>query len=313
LSFSLRHRPQLVRALEYALSKGGTLVAHGHTHQTDLRPNPYHRVSGGDYEFFAADLSEGAFLLRGPLPNDNFQTWRARFEASKAAWRKAGLDHPSIFTFPHYAASPKAYQAARKHYPVRYERSLYFAGELDGTPFLNGDWETQHFPYEVVDVRGDLIIPENLGYSSTTERGGAFGRSPDMLVASARRNLVVRDGFASFFHHWYEDPYALQRTVRGIKALGYRFVAPQEVIDAAPAHAPRRTSELSPLAAASVHWVARLPELRTPLLIVLLSMIALLWGCLELLYRRLSRTKQRRPLQLHGKGGRSQHHLRSDS
>jgi uncharacterized protein YdaL len=93
LTFSLRHRPRLVRALEYAVAKGGTLVAHGHTHQTDLRPNPYSRVSGGDYEFFAADLAEGAFDLTGPLPSVP-----RRLEESGAA-PPAGLHDPSLRGF----------------------------------------------------------------------------------------------------------------------------------------------------------------------------------------------------------------------
>ncbi|MDP8994394.1 MAG: DUF2334 domain-containing protein, partial [Pseudomonadota bacterium] len=231
LRISLRQRPRLVRALEYAVARGATLIAHGHTHQTDHRRNPYARVSGGDYEFFAADLRDGAFDLQGPLPGNSVEQWRERFAASRRAWRRAGLRHPRIFTTPHYAASPEAYAAAREIYAARYERALYFAGESNsGRALYDEGWETQYFPFEVVDVRGDFILPENLGYSSSTQQGGYFGRGPERLIASAERNLAVRDGFASFFHHWYEDPGALRRIVRGIKDLGYRFVGPADVV-----------------------------------------------------------------------------------
>ncbi|MEA2475945.1 MAG: hypothetical protein QOC87_144, partial [Actinomycetota bacterium] len=51
-------------------------------------------------------------------------------------------------------------------------------------------------------------------------------RSPQDMIDTARRDLVVRDGFASFFFHPYYDINALKQTVQGIKALGYTFVSP---------------------------------------------------------------------------------------
>jgi hypothetical protein len=38
-------------------------------------------------------------------------------------------------------------------------------------------------------------------------------------------NLVVRDGFSSFYFHPFLDLNYLKRTVEGIEALGYRFVS----------------------------------------------------------------------------------------
>jgi uncharacterized protein YdaL len=295
LRFSLRQRPRLVRALEHAVEKGGVLVAHGHTHQTDHRRNPYARVSGGDYEFFAADLADGAFDLKGPLPDNGIEHWRARFAASRAAWRRAGLPLPRVFTTPHYAASLEAYQAAGELFAARYERVLYFAGEArSGRAEYEQGWETQFFPFEVVDSRGDFIIPENLGYSSSIQRGGYFGRGPERLIASAERNLVVRDGFASFFHHWYESPEALRRTVRGLKALGYSFVSPSDVIRDAPVHAPRALAEASPLALASAAWVGALPDLSGLLLAGLLLLIVSLWLGSEAVLDALFRPRRRR-------------------
>ena len=288
LRISLRQRPQLVRALDYAVSRGATLVAHGHTHQSDERPNPYARVSGGDYEFFAADLRDGAFVLRGPLRDNAIESWRARFAASRLAWRRAGLAHPAIFTTPHYAASPEAYAAARELYSARFERSLYFGGEARAGQSLRSDvWGAQFFPFEVVDVRGDLILPENLGYSATSRGVGENSRRPERLIASAARNLAVRDGFASFFHHWYESPADLRTIVRGIKQLGYRFVGPNEVIRDAPAHARRASASVSPLAASAESWLRALPRVDVPLLAALLALVAAMWIVSESLLRRL--------------------------
>jgi uncharacterized protein YdaL len=44
----LKQRPQLVKALRWMLSHGGTLVQHGYTHQLGNQPNPYTAVSGDD-------------------------------------------------------------------------------------------------------------------------------------------------------------------------------------------------------------------------------------------------------------------------
>jgi hypothetical protein len=51
-------------------------------------------------------------------------------------------------------------------------------------------------------------------------------RLPADIIADAQRNLVVRDGVASFFYHSYDDISYLQATVSGLKSLGYTFVSP---------------------------------------------------------------------------------------
>ena len=51
-------------------------------------------------------------------------------------------------------------------------------------------------------------------------------RLPADIIADAQRNLVVRDGWASFFYHTYDSISYLQQTVTGLKSLGYTFVAP---------------------------------------------------------------------------------------
>jgi hypothetical protein len=273
ISLSLGQRPQIVAALRYAVSRGATLVSHGHTHQTDSRPNPHGRVSGGDFEFFAADLEDGAFALRGPLSENGLAHWRGRFAASARAWRRSGLGRPVLFTTPHHAASAEAYAAARERYYARYERSLYFRGEVAaGRADYARGWTSQFFPYEAVDLRGDFIVPENLGSVGT-----GSGRGPDRLIAAAERNLAVRDGFASFYFPWYENPEGLLAVVRGIKGLGYRFVPPGEVVRDAPAHTADAVRRASPLAASASSWVRALPPLNLPLMVALLAFVAALW------------------------------------
>lgn len=284
IALSLAQRPQLVSALRYAISRGATLVAHGHTHQTDLRRNPRDRVSGGEFEFFTADLVAGAFALRGPLPRNAEAYWRDRFQSSARHWRRAGLDRPLLFAAPHDAASAEAYRAARPFFPARYERSLYFAGEIGrGRPDYARGWTSQFFPYEVVDMRGDFVLPENLG-SLSTEAGG---RGPERLIASAARNLAVRDGFASFSMPWHESPEALRTAVRGIERLGYRFVSPEEVVRRAPAHAAPALHRASPVAEAAGGWARSLPPLEAPMLVALLALVASMWLGAETLLKRV--------------------------
>jgi uncharacterized protein YdaL len=236
LAFDLREKPALVRTLKAAQRRGAYLVAHGHTHQFSDQPNPYAGVSGGDYEFFRAALApDSSFRLLGPLPDDRPQHWRARLADLRQVWRGAGLTQPQVFTTPHYAASLNAYAAMRESFPVRYERVFYFQGEGTGDAPDQTRGYDQYFPFETVDARGDFIVPENMGFGAPRRRPGDFGRSPEELIATARRNLVVQDGFASFFYHWYEDPERLRQIVRGLKALGYTFVTPIDVVAAAPA------------------------------------------------------------------------------
>jgi uncharacterized protein YdaL len=84
----------------------------------------------------------------------------------------------------------------------------------------------QFFPYAVNDIYGTRVVPENIGNIETE----SFNHHPitlaDELIARARRNLVVRDGFASFYFHPFFDIGYLKQTVEGIQAAGYTFVVP---------------------------------------------------------------------------------------
>lgn len=83
----------------------------------------------------------------------------------------------------------------------------------------------QFFPYAVNDVYGMKVLPENIGNYEPVAVNNNPPRFPADIVENARRNLVVRDGFASFFYHPYYGTQALAQIVDGIKALGYTFVA----------------------------------------------------------------------------------------
>lgn len=281
----LGERPQIVQALSHAVSRGGTLVAQGLTHQTGQRRNPRRRVSGGDGEFFAIDLVDGALAPRGPLPHNSLGYWHARFAEARGVWGDSGLARPILFSAPLQAASAEVYAAAREDHAARYDRSLYFHGEASaGPPDYGRGSRLQFFPYETVDIRGDFVLPENLG-------APAEGRGEERLIDAAERNLAVRDGFASFAFPWQGEPEALRAIVRGIAALGYRFVGPAELIRDAPQHAARALRRAPPLALAAAGWVGDLPPLTAPLLLGLLALIFAMWLAAEWMVEQIGGKK----------------------
>jgi uncharacterized protein YdaL len=223
----LRDRPQVVSAIKYMTSKGGTMLDHGYTHQFESLVNPYDGVSGNDFEFYRAHVDAADnVVLDGPVPGDS-QAWATgRINAAAAEFAAAGLPVPKIWEFPHYAASAADYRAVAAKFSTRYERTLYFGGLLSGGTIDHSRVNGQFFPYVVKDLYGTKVLPENIGNIEPEAYNHHPARLPADLVASARANLVVRDGFASFFYHPYLGMAYLRQTVTGIQALGYTFVAP---------------------------------------------------------------------------------------
>jgi uncharacterized protein YdaL len=220
----------VVDAIKYMQSKGGTMIMHGWTHQFEKLINPYNGVSGDDFEFYTAHVdAEDYVRLDGPVPGDSTSWALGRVSGAKKEFERAKLSVPTIFEFPHYAGSAVDYKAIRSVFSTRYERSLYFGGLLKGGTVDHSRVFGQFFPYAVTDVYGSKVLPENLGNIELEEMNHHPPRFPADIVASARRNLVVRDGFASFFFHPSYPIQYLKDTVQGIKALGYQFVSPTQV------------------------------------------------------------------------------------
>jgi uncharacterized protein YdaL len=225
-SLNLAQAPAVVAALKYMQAHGGTLIMHGHTHQFEDKPNPYSGVSADDFEFFTSHLNKAGFVIYdGPVPGDSEAWARARMDAAFANWAAAGLGRPTIWEFPHYAASAADYRAAAGLFSARYERSLYFGGTLSGRPADPATSEGQFFPYPVKDIYGQWVLPENLGNHEPVGFNHNSARLPKDILAEARRNLVMHDGFASFYHHPFLNIALLKETVRGLKAQGYVFVS----------------------------------------------------------------------------------------
>ena len=235
-TITLRDAPEVVAALKYMISKGGTMIMHGYTHQLSSTPNPYNGVSGDDFEFYRAHVdAQNYVVLDGPVSGDSAKWALDRVNASFSQLKAVGLPQPTIFEFPHYAGSVTDYRAIGTKFTTRYERALYPEGALTGAELntkhtvpVSANYEHQNgqfFPYVVKDVYGTKVIPENIGNYEPQSYNNHPTRFPADMIATAQRNLVVRDGFASFFFHPYLDIEALKQTVAGIKAAGYTFVA----------------------------------------------------------------------------------------
>ena len=230
-SYDLANRPQVVAALKYLQSRGGTLMMHGYTHQFGKLINPYSGASGDDFEFFLAHVdAANNVVYDGPVPGDS-QSWAvSRVKSGLTAFTRAGLALPTTFEVPHYAASAPDYRGIRTLFSRRYDRGLYFGGLLNGTvnhARLNG----QFFPYPVRDIYGFYVVPENLGNVEPEWFNNHPPRLPADILLTAEKNLVVRDGFASFYYHPYLGTAMLAQIVDGLKAQGWTFVAASTVTD----------------------------------------------------------------------------------
>lgn len=190
---SLSDRPQLVRALKRAVSKGGSIVMHGSTHQ-------YRGLTTSDYEFWDE-------LKNAPVFEDSKEYVKARIERGLAEFRKNNL-FPVIWETPHYGASQLDYLAIREFFSSEYGRHQV----IDKKGF---DQLVPYYIYKNQD--GISIIPENLGYIPSDQQNAR------PLLESSENNLAVRDGFASFFFHPWINLDVLKNLVNGIRKQGYTF------------------------------------------------------------------------------------------
>ncbi|MER7753779.1 polysaccharide deacetylase family protein [Kitasatospora sp. NPDC097643] len=229
-TITLAQAPQVVAALQYMLQHGAVLMNHGYTHQYSNVNNPYTGVTGDDFEFFRSHIdSANNVIYDGPPAEDSTAWAQSRVTSAFAAFAAAGLPKPTLWTTPHYAASAADYRVFGQNYTARLERPLYFAGTLSGTAVNPSRYIGQFFPYSVKDVYGTTVLPENIGNYEPLPSNNHPARLPADLIASARANLAVRDGVASFFYHPYYDVAPLRQTIDGIKALGYTFVGPMDL------------------------------------------------------------------------------------
>lgn len=229
--YTLLSKPLVVSALKYMVARGGSIVMHGYTHQFGNVANPYDGVSANDFEYYLAHIdANNSVIYDGPVPGDSATYVSDRVIAARLIFLLAGLPQPSVFEFPHYAGSAVDYAAVDKLMGKRYDRELFFPGALTGAAPDYTRATGQFFPYTVRDIYGSAVVPENIGNVEPEPFNNHPARLPADLLASADRNLVIRDGVASFFYHPYLGTDYLKQLVTGIKAKGYTFVTADSML-----------------------------------------------------------------------------------
>ncbi len=221
----LSQSQSIVYAISYMLERGGQIIAHGYTHQYDSIPNPHDGLTGDDCEFILAswNSTHDYIELIGPVPEDSVAWVNDRVDLALAELTAAGFT-PIAWETPHYLASALDSTEFGKRFTLCAGRGLYFSSSGD-------EFVGQFFPYLIEqDFYGQKILPENLGYVMPTPSDNSPAYLPADIVRAARKNLVVRDGWASAYFHPYLDIGYLEEVIQGVKSLGYSYVAAPTVL-----------------------------------------------------------------------------------
>ncbi len=218
VALKMTDNPDFIAALKYMESKGGTIILHGYTHQYSNVLNAYTGVSGHDYEFFRVTENPDKTITTGPVSEDSSAWVEERINSALALLTESGLT-TSIWETPHYAASYIDNQYFAKKFPATIGRVLYFDKNNSQHHAL------QFYPYVIrKDSYGQKIIPENIGCISPAVWFDSPSRTVNDLVITAKKNLVVRDAWASMYYHPYIGLSYLQELIPAIRELGYEFV-----------------------------------------------------------------------------------------
>jgi uncharacterized protein YdaL len=225
----LKDRPQVVDALKYMLSVGGTLVLHGYTHQLGDKLNPNNGESGEDFEFYRVHYNARHDLIYdGPVTKNSAAWSRHRIKLALAGIRAAGLPRPQLWQFPEYGAAPADYRVAASMFVARFERVSYADGPPGHVDLATLTEQTP--PYLVRDIYGGPVLPETLGYVVGPHIPKAGPGSIGAILAAAAAEKVVRDNVAGVYYHPFLGTGPLRRLVDGLRHEGYRFVSPCAVL-----------------------------------------------------------------------------------
>lgn len=262
---TMDRKPEFMSFIHESQANGASFIWHGVTHQYKTKMNPHNGSSGDDFEFWDA-------VSNSPVEEDSVAWVLNRLNDGIYTIKKSGLAAPNVWLTPHYQASALDYLIFARVFPWNVGRVIYFnfyaqnLPENDGKLWIrdansnqerirafekakievatNAPWSGQFFPYEIFgDIYGQRVIPENIGNSQPyISEHVVRTRSAEEIVRDAKRNLVIRDAWASLFYHPYllqsyqndgrgtypGDPHELKYIIQEIKKLGYRFVSAED-------------------------------------------------------------------------------------
>ena len=266
-------KPNFVTWIKDLQANNATFIWHGITHQYSKLKNPHTGASGDDFEFWNARTNK-------PIAEDSAKYVIDRMFIGAKELAKVNIK-PQIWITPHYQASALdnilfshlvPWSMGRVIYqnfdlkspmPAHKKSTWYTDGDINKQKarlaYLGGlklettsPWSGQLFPYEIYgDVYGQRLLPENLGNVQPRENDQVvFPRTADEIIADAKRNLVLRDVWASYFYHpflfqvpetlrpehlkpgtkirtWADfdgDTREMERVVLELKKMGYEFI-----------------------------------------------------------------------------------------
>lgn len=221
-------RPGFVDFLKYAAARRASFILHGVTHEYGFSRNPFTGITGDDFEFWDRRANR-------PVDKDSEGWVVARLKDGLDLLGEAGVE-PSAWMTPHYQASALDYGVFARFFDWNVGRVIYFPpGAPEGT-LPSG----QFFPYEVFgDVYGQRLVPEDAGNVQPYMNEQVLKSvTIDDMIATMRRDAVIRDAWASFFVHPSMldtvakggtarrpgDAAQIERLVRAAKENGYEFV-----------------------------------------------------------------------------------------
>ncbi len=258
--------PQFMRFIEHIKKQDTQFIWHGVTHQHARAANPHTGMSSSDFEFWDA-------INNKPLPEDSINYVLDRLDFGWSYLKEANIQ-PVAWLTPHYQASALDYVIFSKVFTWNVGRVIYYESQIDGLSesttdisyrldtqnstqrrdalknlkvTTEGNWNGQLYPYEIYgDVYGQRLFPEILGNPQPFESAHViYPRTLDEILSDAKRNLVLRDTWASMFFHPYlltgwrgdgigeypGDVRPLRKLLRGLKDLGYTFVNTKKFVE----------------------------------------------------------------------------------
>jgi hypothetical protein len=105
---------------------------------------------------------------------------------------------------------------------------------------LGTEHAQQLFPYPIYgDYYNQRVLPENIGNYQFESKKTEKHRTIEKILLDAKRNLALRDSWASVFYHSYllelenvpNKQTSLYKLVHGLKEMGYEFANINEFMD----------------------------------------------------------------------------------
>lgn len=255
--------PQFASLVQRYKSEGSVFIWHGITHQYNEVKNPFSASSGDDYEFWD-------FIKNSPVAEDSVNFVLDKFENGFNSLKQFAIA-PQIWLGPHYHASAldnvmfgkmfkwvigrgvysdftvSGLKVIEKTKPISFDvenldttqnRQDFFAAlQVNAVPGFKQFG--QIYPYEIYgNIYGQNVIPENLGNVQPYLNNQVINtRDVTRILEDAKRNLILRDVWASVFYHPFlldpvlnaenanpAEPKDLDRLVSGLQTLGYKFI-----------------------------------------------------------------------------------------